>query len=303
MTEESKAKPRFVDRDAWQDFESAVDICAYQLQRGRLALVLGAGASIGFELPDWSEIVAALYARVNAEPRGGISLGQRGEELLRTHYMNDRVAFSQAIYDALYDGADSIDDRAIRENELVAAIGALAGSDRRGALRTIVNFNVDDFVERYFTIAGVLHTAIEILPAWRTHDRVRIVHPHGLLRYGEPVTRPAVFAQIQSDEQTADETSRWVPHLSEIFLSHTCVFVGLSGEDDALRLLLTKAKQEHIGSTLLHPYWGIRFAKDADPMREMWDERNVANMTVRDWPDIPAFLFSVCKRAMTASVA
>jgi hypothetical protein len=287
-----------MDRSRYEDENSLKEFLAGQLYKGRLSIVLGAGASIGFGLPDWDKLVKRAFDIVSAVRPGGITNEEAAEILLSSKCQKNEIQFAKLIHEALYQDFDVSFD-SIRKNDLLSSIGAITMVSRRGSVSQIVSFNYDNLVESYFRYLGFDVESFSLMPAWDTRADVQVYHPHGILPQGskDDIKSGIVFAQIHYDRIVGESKNLWRQLLLNIFRSNTCLFVGLSGADDNLSSILNEVKDSH-ASTGLHLYWGVRFSNDSnDPRRSKWEDRGVFQQTLSDYNQLPSWLFEICQRA------
>ncbi len=284
----------------WQSRAGQITICAKQLLAGRLTLVLGAGASVAYGLPMWKDLLRAMFRSVRRKFPSNPDLAEVGEVLLMQHLNGSNKQFATLVKKHLYPAAysQSISLDLVRTFGLLTAVVALVSGRERGRIRTIVNFNVDDVIERFLGAFGLSVESVERPPVWPTKMDVAVLHPHGYLPHNVPVTsQQVVFAKSHFDERAADPLSTWHDSLVAHMSTHTCLFVGLSG-DTALLGLLAHVKRRHIGLGRGDLFWGLRFSDaKADSRRAFWKERGVQQITVNSYSAVPDFLFEVCQEA------
>ena len=271
---------------------------AEQLKLGRLAIVLGAGASFGFGLPSWDVLIDRCLNISGMTRLPGRSAEDLGEDILTEACKGDDIIFARLVRQALYANVD-LSIRALRSNELLAAIAALTMVSRRGSVGRVISFNFDDMLERYLRQSGFKMRSVNKLPCWSSNHDVTVYHPHGLLESEGPVdvvNEPIVFALIHYNRLRSDKPL-WYSLLLDIFSSSTCLFIGLSGSDWNLAEALTAANAVHVGRHQ-HAFWGIRFSDDTnDPNLGKWETRGVIQTTLSNYDELPTFLFDVCQSA------
>ena len=170
----------------------------------------------------------------------------------------------------------------------------------RGKVKHVISFNYDDVLERYLRYFGFTVESVPDLPRWPSRMDVRVLHPHGFLPSvdTEPASKKIVFTKDQYDEVVGDAQDAWHSTMYNIFQSHTCLFVGLSGSDDNLMNILQRASKSHVSGENQHLFWGIRFGDDAeDPILVRWEGKGVYPLTLDSYDDLPGWLFEVCQLA------
>ncbi len=244
---------------------------------GQLTIVCGAGVSVGAGLPEWSELLRVLLARmfesrdpIANEPQmtaddlaGLFSETVKASPLVVGQYL--KTAFGEELVgqlrDALYAG------RPDSGSELVNAIAGLCRPGDGQSLRAIVSFNFDDVIEAALDRDGVKYTAVHADGERIAPGTVPIYHVHGYLpRAGDvEADRDVVFTEEAYHSQFAEPFS-WsnLALLNELTQS-TCLLLGLSVTDPNLRRLLDVAR---------HKYQGIRHyvvLKQRDPFGDVSD--------------------------------
>lgn len=272
------------------------EFLARQLMRGRLALILGAGASFGFGLPNWDALTDRLLAKAKYGPR----LPGRSNEALADDVWQscakDEIMFASMVREALYE--DYVTDFAsLSAHPLMRAIGALAMPSARGHVSKIVTFNFDDLLETYLAEFGFTADSQADQPMWQSQADVCVLHQHGLL----PVNRTkdvsrVVMTRTHFDRLAADVKDAWKRTVVQLMTSHTCLFIGLSGDDQNLRLMLSDANVAHIARRSNHLYWGVRLTVSAEN-EAMWTDNRVAQHKLLNYDDLPVLLLRVCQIA------
>jgi len=286
-------------RDDFESDDQLRSFLARQLAFGRLAISIGAGASLAFGLPTWADLVARAARISGCHIAPTLSNAAATDAILRT-LANDELRFAEVVREALYEGYDSSLTRLVR-HPLLLALGALCMGSSRGAVRNVVSFNYDDLLERYLDYYGFVVDSIASMPHWQSRADVRIIHPHGLLPsdLAESVT-PIVFAQLHYDDVVSDPRNPWRRILIDVFSSHTCLFIGLSGDDQHLSSILREVSRAHPAIRRGDAYWGVRLARD-DGRRGIWEDRLVFQRDVVTHEDIPSYLLDLCQRAAAAT--
>ncbi len=282
--------------DNWSSWNFVLRLCAEQLRERRLALVVGAGVSQGFKLPNWEILTERICAACTAAvPPGDLTLEEKAEYIWANHCNRDDREFALLVRDALY-AEYSFDLATLTSNSLLAAIGALVLPSRLGAVHQVVSFNFDEVLETYLGHLGFLVDTIVDVPCWATQGDVAIAHPHGLLPRSGPPRGKLVFTSASFGRVTGDITSAWHRELLAVMSSHFCLFVGLSGKDENLMSLAQRVQPQHASKENGFAYWGVRLAKPDDSRRHKWEERGIAQVPV-SYSEIPDRLFSIRQAA------
>lgn len=252
-------------------FEPIVGAAAQEARRAALsaayrdqgiALVLGAGVSMGVGAPSWSDLMGRLVLAVvgtKLEPGMPISpayepfsrmFGQSlpGDALVVAHYaklaLGARMSptdenFIRVLRSALY--PPSI--QPIESNELLVTLAAACRTQESGAMgvHEVITYNFDELFEEALTISGV---DFETVPR---HARARaglpVFHPHGVVhRDPNRADNWVVLAEDEYHRELAAPHS-WSNIVQlNAFSQMRCCFVGSSMTDPNLRRLLAAAR-------------------------------------------------------------
>jgi hypothetical protein len=284
--------------DDWEDLPTLIQYLAVQLASSRLALTLGAGISKPLGLPDWEELIERLY-RSKAAPRPSSGdLTQQAEDFRTKFFPTDFDGFKTAVKTALYDGF-AIDFKTLRQNDNLAAIASLVMSSQRGSASKVVSFNYDNLVEIYLAYHGFVARPVSDEIHWSNSPDVTIYHPHGFLPYGarEPLSEQLILDRESYDQILGKPHLPWYQLSLTIMRTHTCVFIGLSGDDNALTGLLTDIKNVHaIANSKRELFWGVLFTTNPD-LKPRWEKRNVFCKVLKNYNELPDILFKVCQYA------
>ncbi len=269
---------------------------AEQLVKRRVALILGAGASFGFGLPTWDLLTDRLLTLTKCVGR---SAGRSNEALAEDAWYachKDEEQFAALVRKALYQGYVA-DFESLTSHALMRALGALAMPSSRGYVSKIVTFNFDDLLETYLKEFGVATDSEATQPMWQSQADVSVLHQHGILpvKHGESVSR-IVMTRTHFDLMANDVKDSWKRTVVQIMASHTCIFIGLSGDDQNLRLMLADAKSVHVSRRHRHLYWGVRFTVRAEN-HQMWLDHKVAEHKLVSYDELPPLLLRICQLA------
>jgi hypothetical protein len=288
-------------RSAYEQRNSLVQYLASQLVRGRLALILGAGASAGFGLPGWSDLLLRICGAARIRPPKG-NLTQMAETL--ESKIGDREKFVRTLHKCLYRGTSS---SAVIDSELLRAVGSVVMALSRRGVGEVITFNFDDILERHLRQNGFAVDSVCSLPDWFGNCDARIYHPHGSLpaatRVDKAQAESVVITQADYDRIVDKGDSPWNELLLTVMRSRTCLFIGLSGQDQNVCSLLSNVGSSHATKRTREAYWGIRFGLDKPPVSDapetMWTKRKVFAAHVKSYGDLPGLLLEVCQLAAT----
>jgi SIR2-like domain len=287
--------------DFWSKPENIDEYLARKLRLGSTSMVLGAGASAGFNLPDWKKLVNTIKVDCG-EPASTaqINLEQEADRLFLSYFSSDQIAFANAVRRALYAEAKQ-DANFLLKSDLLQAIAAFLTNSIKGKSGALVTFNFDDIVESYLTLLGFVVRSEASMPAWTTSADMVVFHPNGLLPLDSEVgTTPIVFTLTDFAEITGSESNSWNQTLHSIWSTTFPVFIGLSGDDIRLRASLGSIRKVHPATLNERSlYWGVRPTLKNEPSHtvEVWRKLGVVPRFVSRYEDIPTWLLSICKRA------
>lgn len=237
-----------------------------------LVLVLGAGASASYGLPDWNTLLQKLLLITLKSESNGQSDGSGGgdsdrtgllaktfskvfepDNLIAARYLHGHfkrtnpkstLAFENAVRDALYSEAISAE-----ESDLLKEIRQFCIAPGRSPnLDSIITYNYDDLLEKCLR-----NIEVEI-PFSSIHARgmkpkvneLPIYHVHGFLpeHGGLTAKNKIVLSESEYHEQYRDVYG-W-SNLIQInkFKDYNCIFIGLSFSDPNLRRLLDISRKE-----------------------------------------------------------
>lgn len=284
----------------WEDDNKLKGFLASQLTHGRLALVLGAGISIPFGLPDWKGLIDSLYLECDETPEDGLNLERLAEHLRNKHFADDKEGFLNLVSTKLYNSF-SPDFDILRQNKTLAAVGSLVMASFRGTVSSVITLNFDNILELYLTYHGFAVSSVGNQKFWNQSADVTIYHPHGYLpipstgRKSEDI----VFDQESYSRVIGNPNSLWYQKVLTILRTHTCIFIGLSGNDNNLDSLLFASNDNHAireGATL---HWGVHFTTDrSEATCSSWRRRGVFSKIVDNYAEaLPGFMFEICQKA------
>ncbi|MHC4099055.1 MAG: SIR2 family protein [Planctomycetota bacterium] len=109
-----------------------------------------------------------------------------------------------------------------------------------------------------------------------------------------------ILAQNQYDKIVGNSKQAWRGIILDIFRSHTCLFIGLSGNDDNLTSILMETKNSHASKRQGDVFWGVRFSDNKnDPKQTTWNTRGVFQDAIASYQELPGWLLKVCQIAAT----
>ncbi len=250
-----------------------------QRKNHRLGLVVGAGLSKWFNIPDWLTLVNLLASdpKVNGteilEGSKRYGLPYKTELLFQHFRRNERTRlrgvctdrefsmdveakWRQLLKKYLYKGAQEVTSETIRKHPYLASVLRLVRE-----VEVTVTYNFDDVLERalyrsrapdqkessrgYVTISS---------SAFQLRGRGRgpvIYHPNGLIPRAHLMESPSdrlIFSEHAYADHVMDFLSGDHSRLITYLADHTCLLVGLSLDDQGVRNLLRQSAKINPGN-------------------------------------------------------
>lgn len=111
---------------------------------------------------------------------------------------------------------------------------------------SVINYNYDDFFERGLKSMGVAYKPIFLEPHIPQSGTLPVYHPHGFLPLnGGPANTQFVLAESDYHQHVAEPHS-WSNLVQlQLFTTSSCIFVGASMKDPAMRRMLRLAQTSH----------------------------------------------------------
>ena len=281
-----------------------------------LVLVLGAGASASYGLPDWNTLLQKLLllslqsddkkSKNEVDEKSGVlaktfSRIFEPNSLVTARYLHNhfkekyptsKLAFETAIRDALYSGVDINNESALMKEIRKLCIAA----GRSPNLDSIITYNYDDILERCLKNIEVDIPFKSIHASGMKCDKkeLAIYHVHGYLpSNGKLTTKNKVILSEDGYHQQYSDVYGW-SNLIQInkFKDHNCLFIGLSFSDPNLRRLLDISKNER-GDNEVHHYWiKKRYIQDdvEKKLKKLLNENNeILEDKIKAELDLPEF--------------
>jgi len=292
------------DIDSWNDDALLTKYLAGQLIKGRLALFLGAGISKDFIGVTWPELVQRILEAKGETFNPGTSFERQIARLRTAHFASDTEGYLNLVRDELYRTFDlDVSFEKLRTHKTLGALGALVMASKRGGVSKVVTLNYDDLLEVYLEFHGFVTASVHQELHWQHPADVVIYHPHGFLpsRTRLPKSDDIVLDQISYGKIIGKDGSPWRQVIMSTIRTHTCLFIGLSGEDMNFVSLLEDANKTHAIRSGSEDalFWGLTATTSKDPGDlDLWKAQGVYPKLVADFTDdLPAFLFRICQQA------
>jgi hypothetical protein len=230
-----------------------------------VVLALGAGVSIGMGVPNWDELVSALFVSLvtkqlteSIDEDQALALADAarkvGQEspLLSARYLRrgledgsagDPRAFQQALAAVLYGhvGASKAASPLLRE------LAKICMPLRTGPkVHSVITYNFDDLLEEVLLEEGIQHRSIYSARLHPLETELPIFHAHGFLPRDignfDGLEEGLLAFSEEGYHQLFRDPYHWTNVIQlQAFQQQTCIFVGLSLTDPNLRRLLEYA--------------------------------------------------------------
>lgn len=283
------------------------------LNESRLVLFIGAGISTAFGLPSWDVLIENLCQK------SGVSYTKTKNEDLAKLCLNKlgNKVYKITVKEILYENFQL--EKIINFPLLVSLCALCTGSGIRGSVKSIVTYNFDDILEKYFYYYGIVPEIIKEFPFYHKKSDIRIYHPHGYLPYSinDDSEKIALDTSILNEVKKSD--SFW-PELEAIVKHNTLLFIGLSFNDINLKELIEDNKDKHPSAKEPDSPIGFYFvaSKDIDlvncnPAEKSTVEKNIQKMElleldrifpiiINGWSEIPSNLCKISQDAMNIAL-
>ena len=285
-------------KGGWGSDEALVKI-AKKLNQGNVALVLGAGVSVFYGLPNWKALLSGLEndgAKHTVDELEDYPLW--AQTILDDHFAGDELKLTNAVHKGLYGPKESaLEIGAIFNNPSLRAIGAIGVGALRGRVDTVVSFNYDSLLESYFCHSGLSVNPVVSENQPTVRSDVAVYHPHGFLPHPETNYAPSNSIVLTTGQYERAVDSPWESTLENLFATRFCIFIGLSGDDESHQCVLEKvhARNEH---SKAENYWGYRICRKPDKNTSLWEQRGVYSVECDDLDSgIQDILLKICQYA------
>lgn len=233
----------------------AVGPIAKSLQSGKLVLVLGAGVSMGFGLPDWPTLLQKLMiTTLEEEPDVSSVLSNlfsavfapsavMAGRYLQKFYEDKEESFEEAVRKALYENLNIQSESALMDEimQLCVAPG------RSPALDSIITYNFDDLLEQRIARLDVdLPYKAIYTDGMHAGNRLPIYHVHGYLPSEGPIddqNRITLGESVYHRQYTDIYSWSNIVQINK-FTEFDCLFIGSSLTDPNIRRLLDVAYRQ-----------------------------------------------------------
>ena len=286
----------------------------------RLVLVLGAGLSTNFGVPNWknllrnlliatieeseeqeydSDLLAQLFTRIF-----GLSPLAAGR-YLQTYYDGREperaLAFEEALRDTLYQNVDQTAAHPLMRE----VVNFCAAPGKSPNLDSVITYNYDDLLEHSLTSLDISVPHKAIFDAGMNPDKgeLAIYHVHGYLPQDQELTeknRVAFGENIYHHQYNEIYSWRNIVQINK-FRDYSCLFVGISLTDPNMRRLLDIARLQKGQPDDYHHIFRKHYAPHeiAGRLKALMQEEGWSKGTlgqVKDFPKVAKSLIKVVER-------
>ncbi|WP_417324990.1 SIR2 family protein [Halarcobacter sp.] len=254
--------------------EQKIETISTWYKAQRLVMVLGAGSSVSYGLPNWNTLLQKILL-ITLEADKNKNQKEKAEVLAKTfsaifepnslisaRYLHkyfqeknpkSQLAFENAIRDTLYESLKAEEDSILLKEIRQFCIAA----GRSPNLDSIITYNYDDILEECLKNIPVDIPFTPIYARGMRHEQYQlpIYHVHGYLpRKGNLTKNNKIILGEDEYHQQYNDSYGW-NNLIQInkFKDFNCIFIGVSFSDPNLRRLLDIAKNER-GDDKIHHY-------------------------------------------------
>lgn len=282
-------------------------------QDERLVLVLGAGVSIGFGLPNWDTLLQKLMiTTIEREQNVSTVLSKLFTDIftpspliagryLQKYYEDKKLSFEEAVRKVLYEDLD-INKKSELMDEIVNFCVAPGKSPN---IDSIISYNFDDVLEQRLNKVGV---TVPFKPIYgigmNPNGQLPIYHVHGYLPHKGKISEnnQITFGESIYHKQYTDIYS-WnnIVQINK-FRDSNCIFIGSSLTDPNIRRLLDIAKRQKGDREEFHFVFKMRHKEEVIKQRlqnllsenkKLLNEKSLADM---NFNDTVKFLIDIIQR-------
>ena len=222
-----------------------------RLRQGQLAVMLGAGISIGMGLPSWGELVRRCCEATNTDTDGadfstsGFEVLNRLIDMAEAAYGRPKGrTFNESVRDLLYRDSDYNLIWNGPRNELLNALGFLCLGSGQRRVSEVATLNFDVILEEFAALHGLTYASVSVLPQLEDSVDLKVFHLHGALERGGKCRSEIVFGAKRYNRRLAvsgQQNELWNSWLTNWILRKQLLIVGAGGSFDAYHPAFTKA--------------------------------------------------------------
>lgn len=284
---------------------SAIEYLSTCLRKGTLVLFLGAGASKGFGLPNWKDLINLLRKEVElpeiTDSPSADDLQHAADEV-KTALKNSDEDFLELIRKHLYTDSRNLPLVKLFDNHLLISVSALLMGSRRGHISRVVTLNFDSMLEWFLSLYGFIVKTTFELPDLEGSEDVRIYHPHGFIPHPLLKMKSSDFVILGMDsvnERLGTPGEPWFEMTRHILDTGVCLFIGMSGNTLSDRILAPLLNTCGKKSRSKRPL-GVWILKEEliDKKANEFRNNNIIPISITSEEEISEFLLNICQKAM-----
>jgi hypothetical protein len=249
-----KSLPVPANAEFTPDRDATVQL-ARSLQNNKLVLVLGAGVSMGFGLPDWPTLLQKLMiTTIEQEPEVSTALSKlfsavfapssvMAGRYLQKFYEDKEESFEAAVRRVLYESLDIEAASALMEE----IVHLCVAPGRSPTLDSIITYNFDDLLEQRLDMLDVKPPYMAIYSdGMHAGNRLPIYHVHGYLPSEGEIdlkNRITLGESVYHKQYTDIYSWNNIVQINK-FTDFDCLFIGTSLTDPNIRRLLDVAYRQ-----------------------------------------------------------
>jgi hypothetical protein len=283
--------------------QAAISYLKTSLSKGELVLFLGAGASKGLGLPDWTTYINLIRTECGLKeisPSASADELQLAADEIRINNPSMPEYF-KVLKKCLYSKLPTLNSE-ILQNKLLISLGTLLMSSKRGSIKRVVTLNYDSMLEWYLKLCGFVVRIISKLPHMEGSEDVSIYHPHGFLPHPSLKNlEDSDFILLDFKQANAQLSERDNPYYEKtryIMRSGLCLFVGMSENtfDDRLLAPILVSMDKEVHKERPTGFWFIE-QKVYDNKKNHFRDLNVVPIPYSSVDAIPDFILEICQNA------
>ena len=246
-----------------EESPDAIAPLAKSLQNNKLVLVLGAGVSMGFGLPDWPTLLQKLMiTTIEQEPEVSSALSRlfsavfapssvMAGRYLQKYYEDKDASFEEAVRKALYENLDIEADAPLMDE----IVHLCVAPGRSPTLDSIITYNFDDLLEQRLELLDIeLPYKAIYADGMHAGNRLPIYHVHGYLPSQGDISdknRITLGESVYHKQYTDIYSWNNIVQINK-FTDFDCLFIGSSLTDPNIRRLLDVAYRQRGERTESH---------------------------------------------------
>lgn len=235
-------------------------------REGNLVFILGSGVSLRNGLPNWNMLLQRLLLKIEFEEVDSEIKSElfakifnsvfNPEQLIaaryiKNHYENQGMhigsSFEELIRTTLYEGLNQ------NQNPLFEEIQYFCEGSGKKRVDSIITYNYDDILERYFKEKGIPSCSVYSAPTGSFYANLPIYHVHGYLPQNNQHAKCDIILSEDMYHKQYNDIYNWNNLLQIIkFTEKTCLFLGFSLKDPNSRRLLDIAAKQRGNSNISH---------------------------------------------------